>query len=99
MELEYSRSFHDRKEIYLQIIYLKTASLFELCSLGPGIIAGLNEKVLDALASYGRLIGMGFQIVDDIINVSLMKRTTRMPSMISLRVNPRFPGYPLSEAA
>ena len=70
MELEYSRSFHDRKEIYLQIIYLKTASLFELCSLGPCIIAGLNEKVLDAFASYGRLIGMGFQIVDDIINVS-----------------------------
>jgi len=70
MELEHTRLFHDRKEIYLKIIYLKTASLFELCSLGPGIIAGVNEKVLDSLASFGRLIGMGFQIVDDIINVS-----------------------------
>lgn len=70
LELEYSHCFHDKKEIYLQIIYLKTASLFELCSLGPAVIAGLDEKTLDALASFGRLIGMGFQIVDDIINVS-----------------------------
>jgi octaprenyl-diphosphate synthase len=70
MELEHSHSFHDSKEVYLKIIYLKTASLFELCSLGTGIIAGLSEKALDALASFGRLVGMGFQIVDDIINVS-----------------------------
>jgi octaprenyl-diphosphate synthase len=70
MELEYSHSFHDSKEVYLKIIYLKTASLFELCSVGTGIIAGLSEKALDALASFGRLVGMGFQIVDDIINVS-----------------------------
>jgi octaprenyl-diphosphate synthase len=70
MELEHSHSFHDSNEVYLKIIYLKTASLFELCSLGTGIIAGLSEKALDALASFGRLIGMGFQIVDDIINVS-----------------------------
>ncbi len=69
-ELECSHSFHDSMEVYLQIIYLKTASLFELCSLGPGIIAGLSEKALDALASFGRFIGMGFQIVDDIINIS-----------------------------
>ena len=69
-ELEHASSFHDSMEVYLQIIYLKTASLFELCSLGPGIIAGLAESTLDALASFGRYIGMGFQIVDDIINVS-----------------------------
>jgi octaprenyl-diphosphate synthase len=70
MELEHSHSFHDSKEVYLKIIYLKTASLFELCSVGTGIIAGLSEKALDALASFGRLVGMGFQIADDIINVS-----------------------------
>ena len=61
MELEHAHSFHDSKEVYLKIIYLKTASLFELCSLGTGIIAGLSEKALDALASFGRLVGMGFQ--------------------------------------
>lgn len=68
-ELEHTKSFHDSMEVYLDIIYLKTASLFELCSLGPGILAGLPEDVLGSLAAYGRGIGMAFQIVDDIINV------------------------------
>jgi octaprenyl-diphosphate synthase len=68
-ELEVARSFHDSLEVYLDIIYLKTASLFELCCLGPGILAGESEQVLDLLGSYGRGIGMAFQIVDDIINL------------------------------
>lgn len=69
MELEYSRSFHDRLDVYLDIIYLKTASLFELCSLGPGILAGTPDTTLGLLASYGKSVGMAFQIVDDIINL------------------------------
>jgi octaprenyl-diphosphate synthase len=68
-ELEHARAFHDSLDVYLDIIYLKTASLFELCSMGPAILAGLTGEVLDAVASYGRGIGMAFQIVDDIINL------------------------------
>lgn len=68
-ELEHAAAFHDSMDVYLDIIYLKTASLFELCSLGPGILAGLAEDTLDALTAYGRNVGMAFQIVDDIINV------------------------------
>jgi octaprenyl-diphosphate synthase len=68
-ELEHTKSFHDSMDVYLDIIYLKTASLFELCSMGPGLLAGLSEESLIPLAAYGRSIGMAFQIVDDIINV------------------------------
>ncbi|HPC48391.1 MAG TPA: polyprenyl synthetase family protein [Deltaproteobacteria bacterium] len=68
-ELEHTRSFHDRLDVYLDIIYLKTASLFELCSTGPGILADVPDDTLDLLASYGRSVGMAFQIVDDIINL------------------------------
>lgn len=68
-ELEHTRAFHDSMEVYLDIIYLKTASLFELCSLGPGILAGLPEDILDQLAVYGKCVGLAFQIVDDIMNV------------------------------
>lgn len=68
-ELEHTTSFHDSMETYLDIIYLKTASLFELCSLGTGILAGLPEETLELLVAYGRFVGMAFQIVDDIINL------------------------------
>ncbi|HOJ13662.1 MAG TPA: polyprenyl synthetase family protein [Deltaproteobacteria bacterium] len=68
-ELEHAGSFHDDLDVYLEIIYLKTASLFELCSLGPGLIAEVDEPLLARLSSYGRGVGMAFQIVDDIINL------------------------------
>jgi octaprenyl-diphosphate synthase len=69
-ELEHAKSFHDSLDVYLDIIYLKTACLFEFCTLCPGILADFSERTLDALSSFGKYIGMGFQIVDDIINVS-----------------------------
>jgi len=74
LEIEHATGFHDKLDVYLQIIYLKTASLFELCTLAPGIVAGLGADELDALAEYGRSIGMAFQIVDDIINLAPLDR-------------------------
>lgn len=69
LEIEHSAAFHDNLDVYLNIIYLKTATLLELCTLAPGIIAGLDSELLDAIAEFGRCIGMAFQIVDDIINL------------------------------
>jgi octaprenyl-diphosphate synthase len=70
LEIEHAADFHDKLDVYLQIIYLKTASLFELCTMAPGIVVGLGADELDALAEFGRSIGMAFQIVDDIINLA-----------------------------
>jgi octaprenyl-diphosphate synthase len=72
-EIEYSASFHNNINVYLDIIYLKTASLFELCTVTPGIIAGMDSKRIAALADFGKGIGMAFQIVDDMINVYPLK--------------------------
>jgi octaprenyl-diphosphate synthase len=72
-EIEHSASFHNNINVYLDIIYLKTASLFELCTVTPGIIAGLDSNRITALADFGKSIGMAFQIVDDIINVYPLK--------------------------
>lgn len=66
-ELECARSFHDRLDVYFDIIYLKTATLFEFCAYAPALLAGLAPE---ALVDYGRAVGMGFQIVDDIINLT-----------------------------
>lgn len=72
-EIEHSESFHDNMNIYLDIIYLKTASLFELCTCAPGLIKGLDDDKIKALSSFGRNVGMAFQIVDDVINVYPLK--------------------------
>lgn len=78
-ELEYARSFHDDMGVYLDIIYLKTATLFEFCTYAPGVLAGLPQGPLDALTMYGRAIGMGFQIVDDIINLTPVEDDNKDP--------------------
>ncbi|MDT8273055.1 MAG: polyprenyl synthetase family protein, partial [Desulfomonilia bacterium] len=99
-ELEYAKSFHDNLEIYLDIIYLKTASLFEFCSSAPGHLAGLSPDEIELLGLYGRDIGMGFQIVDDIINLTPNEEDTKdayndiaegkstLPLVILFRENP-----------
>lgn len=100
-ELEYARAFHDRLEVYLDIIYLKTATLFEYCAYAPGLLAGLAPDSLDALLAYGRSVGMGFQIVDDIINLSpsedddkdpfndILEGKSTLPLVLAFRENPR----------
>ena len=100
-ELEYAQAFHDRLDVYLDIIYLKTATLFEYCAYAPGLLAGLAGDVLDALVAYGRSVGMGFQIVDDIINLTpseddnkdpyndILEGKSTLPLVRVFRENPR----------
>jgi len=69
-ELQHASSFHDNMDIYLDIIYLKTAVLFEFCVYAPAVLAGIPQDKIDAVLSYGKSVGMGFQIVDDIIDLT-----------------------------
>lgn len=58
------------EERYLDVIYSKTAKLFEAaCQLGA-VLAGLPEEQEQALAKYGMHLGTAFQLVDDILDYS-----------------------------
>lgn len=78
-ELQHAKEFHDDLDVYLEIIYLKTATLFEYCTYAPGVLAGLATETLQALTAFGRAVGMGFQIVDDIINLTPSKGDDKDP--------------------
>jgi len=55
---------------YLERCQLKTASLFsEACRLGA-ILGEASEGSRDALGGFGRRIGLAFQILDDVLDVS-----------------------------
>ena len=58
------------EETYLKIINLKTAALFSAATKTGGCIAGSNLKEKDALGSYGKNLGLAFQIVDDALDYS-----------------------------
>ncbi|WP_392566514.1 octaprenyl diphosphate synthase [Utexia brackfieldae] len=58
------------KEQYLEVIYRKTARLFEAASHTAAIIAGTTKEQEHALQLYGRYVGTAFQIIDDLLDYS-----------------------------
>jgi len=56
------------RDDYLGRIYNKTASLFETASESGAILSGAPEETVDAMRIYGHSLGLGFQIVDDILD-------------------------------
>lgn len=56
-------------EEYLAIIEAKTAALFEAAARAGALTAGPDgESHADALASYGKNLGLAFQIIDDALD-------------------------------
>ena len=53
---------------YEQVIYGKTAALFEAAAQVGGVIAGAPEEQVQALAEFGRGLGMAFQLSDDFLD-------------------------------
>jgi octaprenyl-diphosphate synthase len=53
---------------YLEVIYRKTARLFEAGMQIGAILANQTRAVEDALLEYGRQVGLAFQLVDDALD-------------------------------
>jgi len=55
---------------YLMMIFKKTAALIAAATKSGAILGGGTPEQVEALAEYGRLIGMAFQIQDDYLDVA-----------------------------
>jgi octaprenyl-diphosphate synthase len=53
---------------YLDVIYRKTARLFESGAQIAAVLAGASPRVQVALGAYGRHLGTAFQLVDDALD-------------------------------
>ncbi len=68
MQMTQSHSLNLDRETYLLIAKRKTAGLFEAaCTIGNMVGGGTPEQIR-ALATYGRALGLAFQITDDIFD-------------------------------
>ncbi|MEH6395069.1 octaprenyl diphosphate synthase [Pseudoalteromonas sp.] len=56
------------EESYMQVIYSKTAKLFEAATGLAAIITEQDEATLKALNLYGMHLGTAFQLVDDVLD-------------------------------
>jgi octaprenyl-diphosphate synthase len=58
------------EENYTQVIYRKTACLFEASGHAAAILANSDEKARLAMIEYGKQLGIAFQLIDDALDYS-----------------------------
>ncbi len=68
MQLQHKGEADLLEENYIRIIGLKTAALFAAATRVGACISNLDEKKKDALKSYGKNLGLAFQIADDALD-------------------------------
>ncbi len=61
---------------YLEVIYCKTAKLFEAGAQIAAILAELPDEQERAMADYGRHLGVAFQLIDDVLDYSASSADT-----------------------
>ena len=84
LQLHAGQSMWIDEERYMQIINQKTAQLFQACAEAGAESAGCTQRQRSALSEYGRLLGMCFQIKDDIFDYSDLEEIGK-PTMNDLR--------------
>lgn len=78
MDVKMAGEFNANEEKYLDMLYLKTATLIEASAEAAAILAG---KDVSSHALYGRNLGLSFQIIDDILDITSDAQTLGKPSM------------------
>jgi geranylgeranyl diphosphate synthase type I len=69
MDMEFEKRENVSEDEYLEMVGKKTGALYEASAMLGGVIGGGEEEEIKALGSYGRNVGIGFQIYDDILDL------------------------------
>ena len=70
---------------HFDLIHRKTACLFSTCTRLGAIISGASAEHEDKLARYGRSLGMAFQLVDDVLDLTASEDVLGKPVASDLR--------------
>jgi octaprenyl-diphosphate synthase len=72
-------------EEHLDLIFRKTACLFSVCMRLGAILGGASPQQEAALGKYGHDLGMAFQIVDDVLDLTASEEILGKPVASDLR--------------
>jgi octaprenyl-diphosphate synthase len=70
---------------YNNLIYRKTACLFEVSMRLGAVLAGADRTLEDTMGDYGRNLGLAFQIVDDVLDLTASEEVLGKPVASDLR--------------
>jgi octaprenyl-diphosphate synthase len=77
-DVKMADTFNDDEEKYLRMLYLKTATLIEAAAMAAAILSG---KDVEKHGVYGKNLGLSFQIIDDILDITSDEKTLGKPAM------------------
>jgi len=80
LELQHLFDVGRSEEAYSSCIEGKTAALFATAARVGGMVSEVDEPTLDALTTYGLHLGMCFQVVDDVLDLTATDEALGKPT-------------------
>jgi octaprenyl-diphosphate synthase len=77
-DVSLSKTFNLDKDVYIEMIYQKTASLMEASAGAAALLAGKSKE---AYMIYGRNLGIAFQMIDDLLDITSDSATLGKPAL------------------
>lgn len=78
-DVDLTENFNSDYSKYKEMIYKKTASLIEASAYAAALLVGKDEE---RYALYGKNLGLAFQMIDDILDITQDSETLGKPAML-----------------
>ena len=78
MDVKMADTFNFDEKKYLSMLYLKTATLIEAAAIASALLIGKDSA---SYGIYGKNLGLSFQIIDDILDITADATTMGKPTM------------------
>jgi octaprenyl-diphosphate synthase len=75
MQIRNSRKLNINEAEYFEIIRKKTATLISCCSSCGAKSVGMSDEIVNKMQHFGELLGIAFQIKDDLLDYQLVSLT------------------------
>lgn len=95
LQIQKIRKLNNDEETYLKIISDKTASLFSTCTTIGAMSITNEQNVIDDFRNFGELLGIAFQIKDDILDFEGTSSIMGKPTGNDLREKKTYSSYNL----
>ncbi len=85
LQIEKARKLNITENIYFDIIRKKTAALIAACTASGVKSAGADDEKVKLMHTFGELVGISFQIKDDLFDYSLKSSKIGKPTGIDIK--------------
>jgi len=87
LEMQMSKKRDPSVEDYLKLAGLKTGALFGASAASGGIVGGARQGIVADLYEYGRNLGISFQMMDDVLDITGATEKMGKPMLMDMQNN------------